>query len=405
MRITFDKYDKMAVLSNLKESRFQRNKHSQDQIERLAKIMKEHGVRQPIHVHKKYGEIAFGHGRKEAALLNGWKKYPIVYQDFASDEEYYATVQSDNAIASWAELDLSAISIDIGKLGPQFDLDLLGIKDIAGMMPAKEPGCDEDEVPEPKESICKLGDIWQLGSHRLMCGDSTSIDAVEKLMNGQIADMVFTSPPYNAGTPVRTSNKVDSFYKNDSDDKSQESYSDFLSGFVNACMPFSRYQFINLQMLANNKIALIDWLNKYRNHIADVGIWDKGHAPPQMAAHVLNSRFEFVFILSSEKDPNRAIKIANFHGDKDNVYAKSRGEKNEFAKIHGATFPVHLPEYWIGITDAKLVLEPFAGSGSTCIACEKTNRKCFMMELDPHYCDVIIARWEKYTGQKAENVS
>ncbi len=145
MRICFDKYDELVPLKSLKASKHQRNKHPQDQIERLAKIMDKHGVRHPIHISKLSGEVCFGHGRWAAAKHNKWKEFPVVYQDFASDEEEYACVQSDNAIAGWAELDLSAITMDLDKFGPEFDIDLLGLKDFMPNVDKLEPGCDEDE--------------------------------------------------------------------------------------------------------------------------------------------------------------------------------------------------------------------------------------------------------------------
>lgn len=381
------------------------NRHSKEQIKRLAELIQYQGWRLPIIVSKQSGHVVSGHGRIEAAKYLKMSSVPIVYQDFVSDEQEYAFLVSDNAVAAWAELDLASINAYVPELGPDFNIDLLGLEDFTIEIADKiEPKCDEDHVPEHVEPKTKIGDLYQLGRHRLLCGDSTSIDAVEKLMAGEKSDMVFTSPPYNAGKPVRTGKdqKADSFYQTYEDDKDQSAYADFLSGFMNACMPFSRYQFVNLQMLAGNKVALIDWLNKYRTHLSDCGIWDKGHAQPSAAARVLNSRFEFIFIFCSEENPNRAIQICDFHGNIDNVYTAKRGEKNEFAKIHGATFPVHLPEHWINITNAKSVLEPFGGSGSTLIACEKTNRRCFMMEIDPLYCDIIIKRWETYTGKTAE---
>lgn len=137
MRVTFKAFDKMVKLSDLKPSRYQRNTHPPEQIERLALIMREHGVTQPIHVHREYGEIAFGHGRKEAMILNGWDEAPIVYQDFKDDDEYYAKVQSDNGIASWSELDLSKINKDLADLGPM-NIDLLGLK-FFGVDPAELP--------------------------------------------------------------------------------------------------------------------------------------------------------------------------------------------------------------------------------------------------------------------------
>ena len=129
MRIAFDSYTDILLLSKLKKSKFQRNKHPQDQIERLAKIMLAHGVRHPIHISKLSGQVCFGHGRWEAAKLNGWDKYPVVYQDFKDEDEEYSCVQSDNAIARWSELDLSLINSDLKNLdGANFDLDLLGIR-------------------------------------------------------------------------------------------------------------------------------------------------------------------------------------------------------------------------------------------------------------------------------------
>ncbi len=143
MRVTFEKHDGMVKLSKLKASRHQRNKHPQEQIERLAKIMATHGVRHPISISKLSGEVCFGHGRWAAAKLNGWKEFPVVYQEFASDEEEYACVQSDNGIALWAELDIAAILEDL-KLMPDLDADLLGLKSLELDIPAETENTSEE---------------------------------------------------------------------------------------------------------------------------------------------------------------------------------------------------------------------------------------------------------------------
>lgn len=145
-RIAFKSFDKMLLLSKLKKSKHQRNKHSPEQIERLAKIMREHGVRHPIHISKRSGEVCFGHGRWEAAKLNGWTEFPVVYQDFKSDKEEYSCVQSDNAIAGWAELDLEAINadIDLGFLGDDFDLELLALRNIEILEPKEVENTSEE---------------------------------------------------------------------------------------------------------------------------------------------------------------------------------------------------------------------------------------------------------------------
>jgi ParB-like chromosome segregation protein Spo0J len=142
MKIRFKAYDTILKLSDLKESPFQRNKHSQEQIEQLAKIMRVEGITHPIHVTLNTDRICFGHGRKMAALLNGWTEFPVVYEEFDDEDQEYRMVQSDNGIAMQAELDLSAIHLDLANMGP-FDIDLLGI---AGFV--VEPADKYDEIKE-----------------------------------------------------------------------------------------------------------------------------------------------------------------------------------------------------------------------------------------------------------------
>jgi len=172
------------------------NKHSKEQIKRLAEIIKYQGFRSPVVVSNRSGYIVAGHGRVEAAIQNGLSKVPVSYQDFTDDEQEYAHMTADNAIADWATLDLSAINKDIIELGPDFNIDMLGIKDFEIEPADKYEDKDADAVPEKVEPKAKLGQIYKLGEHRLMCGDSTDKDAVARLMNGEKADMVFTDPPY-----------------------------------------------------------------------------------------------------------------------------------------------------------------------------------------------------------------
>lgn len=411
MRITFTTYDDIAKLSTLKASKHQRNKHPKDQIERLAKIMKEHGVRHPIHVSTLSGQVCFGHGRWEAAKLNKWTEYPIVYQEFKDDDEEYACVQSDNAIAHWAELDLSSINNDLQNLGPDFDIDLLGIKDFV-LEPADkfEAQCDEDAIPENADTRCKLGDVWQLGRHRLVCGDSTIAADTEKLMNGERADICFTSPPYNLGDNAKlrgyNGDGDETIYNEKTDHKSQDEYLSFLGAWTLIALKQSKTLFCNIQILAGNKLAIPKYWMAFHDKLIDVMVWDKEHAPPQMAARVLNSVWEFIFIFTDEHEPKRSIKTGkSFRGTLDNIFRMNPvGKKDPLAKGHGGVFPVAFAEHFATNFAENSVLDLFGGSGSTLIACEKTNRRCFMMELDPHYCDVILARWEKYTGQLAERL-
>lgn len=155
-------------------------------------------------------------------------------------------------------------------------------------------------------------------------------------------------------------------------------------------------------MLANNKIALIDALSHFKNTLADIIIWDKGRSQPAAAANVLNSEFEFVLCFS--KKGNRCIGTIPFHGTIKNIVHISPS-KNEYAKIHNAVFPVDLPAHFIQYFAKESVIDFFGGTGTTMMAAEQLGKKSYLMELDPHYCDVIIARWEKLTGLNAIKIN
>ena len=191
------KYDRLVNVDELKAHPKNRNSHSKEQVTRLSKLLRYQGIRAPIVVSNLSGCIVKGHGTLSAIMNNQAKQAPVVFQDFTDEAQEYAFVQSDNAIASWSELDLSGINMDIGTFGPEFDLEHLGIKDFKIEVADHIPPVDPDDVPEtPMKPKTKLGDLWTLGKHRLLCGDSTSVDAVERLMGGEKADMVFTDPPY-----------------------------------------------------------------------------------------------------------------------------------------------------------------------------------------------------------------
>lgn len=262
---------------------------------------------------------------------------------------------------------------------------------------------DFDEEQDPVICRCKRGDVWQLGNHRVMCGDSTSEEDVAKLMGGGIADIAFSSPPYNAGFGANlTKDNGRSKYINGDDDMSQDAYQKFIEKYILMGNKYAKYNFVNIQMLANNKMAIIDTLEHLKNNIADIMIWDKGRSQPAAAANVLNSEFEFVLCFS--KKGNRSIGTIPFHGTLKNIVHISPS-KNEYAEIHNAVFPIDLPAHFIQHFAKESVIDFFGGTGTTMIAAEQLGKMSFLMELEPHYCDVIIARWEKLTGQTAKLVT
>jgi DNA modification methylase len=197
----------------------------------------------------------------------------------------------------------------------------------------------------------------------------------------------------------RTTNKS-SKYINDSDNKSDAEYIKFLNSFTDNGMKHVQYSFVNIQMLSNNKKALIEYLHRYKDKIADVMVWDKQTAAPAMGENVLNSRFEFIFVFSEKA--TRAIGTKTFRGTLSNVVEVSKQHRNEYSDIHNATFPIELAAHFAKNFSSNSVLDLFGGTGTTLIACEQLNRTCYMMEYNTQYVDVIIERWEKYTGKKAE---
>jgi DNA modification methylase len=268
--------------------------------------------------------------------------------------------------------------------------------DIENVLEAEE---DDYSEPDNLKVDVVLGDLIEIGDHRLLCGDSTDADQVAKLMNGEKAVLSFTSPPYNAGKSESLSGNThttDNKYNEYNDNQSKSEYLDLLIGFTNNALMYSDYLICNIQSLAGNKVALIEYLFHYKDNFIDVAIWDKGHGAPAMAENVMTSAWEYMFFISSKEGASRAIPNANFRGTIPNIYRGKPNRNNEFSNLHAATFPVDLPEWAIQFTNQKnIILDQFLGTGTTMVAAHQLNRKCYGMELDPKYCQVIIDRMLK----------
>ena len=270
---------------------------------------------------------------------------------------------------------------------------------------------DPDSVPDIKKNLhkVKMGDIWTLGPHRLMCGDSTDKIQLGKLMGGKKADLVFTSPPYALGkSSVLNGNKRTSQNKSvyTTHDDNPEHWLKLMNGWFSASEKFvGDCWLINIQMLAGNKRDLVNFIDGVSERLVDIVTWDKGHAAPAMAPGVMSSRFEWILVLG-KINATRTLPYSSWRGTVANVYSGPPQRNNEFASTHGATMPIHLPEWSLGVLcdKSKSVYEPFCGTGTTIIACENTGRKCFGMEIDPHYCSLSIERWQQFTGKKAKRL-
>jgi DNA modification methylase len=251
----------------------------------------------------------------------------------------------------------------------------------------------------PDEPKTKLGDIYQLGNHRLMCGDSTSIDAVDKLMDGKKADMVFTSPPYNANTMagdggVFNSKPVKLYKEGYSDNLNSVDYIDFIKSVLNICFTATDgFIFWNVNYNAKSKFEYIKQIEDRIDYLVEQICWKKSSTIPFKG--MLKRAWEPIYVFSTNKQNLNVKEITENFWEVSNV--------NSQHKEHKACFPVALPEKGIHLVNANtgIIFEPFCGSGTTIIAAEKNNRKCYGMELDPKYCDVIVKRWEDFTGKKA----
>lgn len=393
----------MSDISELKFDDKNFNKHTAKGMGLLENSLGKFGAGRSILIDKDNNIIA-GNGIVEAAGSVGLTKVKIIETDGTelvavkrTDIELNSDQGREMALAdnATAAADLEWDKDNLGEVFTPEDLEKWDVN----LGWDEEIEIKEDEAPEVDESEpprSELGKIYQLGEHRLMCGDSTDAGSVAILMDGNIADIALSSPPYNAGhTATESSMGKSSKYANDDDNKSEEEYRQFLDNYLKICFDNAQYTFMNVQSLSNNKRALIGVMYDNMDYFADTIIWDKINAQPAMAHNVLNSRFEYVHCFS--KSSTRAIGCVDFRGTIDNVVSLPPQRQNEFAEVHNATFSIDFAAWFIKNFAKESVYDSFGGTGTTLIACEQLGRKCYMMELDPKYCDVIRKRYWKLT--------
>lgn len=370
--------------------------HSDEQVTQIASSIKEFGFNNPILIDKDNGIIA-GHGRLEAAKKLGYTEVPTIRLEHLTDTQRKAFILADNRIALNSGWDTTLLSLELKELDLEIDLKSLGFddKELAALLEPEqvEGNTDEDAVPEvPEEPTTKLGDIYKLGNHRLMCGDSTDIDSVEKLMDGQLADQLVTDPPYNV--EYEGGSKKREQIKND--EMADSEFRQFLKDVyiaANAVMKAGAVFYIwHADMESYNfKGAARDMGWKVRQTL----IWNKDNS----AFGRSDYHWKHEPCLYGWKEG--AAHLWATDRKQTTVIVCKRPSKSD---LHPTMKPVELMEYQI-LNNTKgmdIVLDLFGGSGSTLIACEKQNRQARLMELDPKYCDVIVKRWEDFTGKKAE---
>lgn len=406
-----DRIERRSVESLVPYARNSRT-HSDAQVAQIAASMREWGWTNPVLIDERGGLIA-GHGRVLAARNLGVKEVPCIVARGWSEAQKKAYVIADNQLALNAGWDNDMLKLEMADLQlADFDMGLIGFDQDALDALLAEDGTaegltDADEIPDVlAAAISQPGDIWVLGKHRIMCGDSTDAGSVALLTNGEKCDLCFTSPPYGAGNVakirdhyVRGAEKMESFY--DQHDDAPDKWGDLMHGWYVVARQFCGVIVCNVQMLADNKVAMVEFLHAVRGELCDVVVWDKSHGAPQMKYNVMNNAFEFIFIIGG--NGSRSVPFAQFHGNIQNVVRFDPKGKNDYAEMHRAVMPVDLALWAIRdlCSKAMSVYEPFSGSGTTIIAAEQTGIRCYAMEISPAYVDVAVRRWQAFTGQVA----
>ena len=370
--------------------------HSDEQVAQIAGSIREFGFTNPILIDEQSGIIA-GHGRVLAAAKLSMADVPTITLSGLSEAQKRAYIIADNKLALNAGWDEAMLAVEFAELeAMDYDLTLTGfsLDEIADLTPEEIPPglTDEDAVPEvPVTPVSVLGDVWLLGKHRVMCGDSTSIDAVETLMDGQKADMVFTDPPYGMFLNADYSD-MDSKFKGSSGGNKYTQVigdnADFSPELINAV--FANFSYCK---------EIFMWgADYYAEHLIDknVGswvVWDK--RGDESADKMYGSTFELCWSKARHKRMMARIKWAGIFGME---------KEHDKKRCHPTQKPVELVMWffdYFSMQDKIIVTDLFGGSGSTLIASEKAKKQCRMMELDPKYVDVIVKRWQEFTGKSA----
>ena len=428
-----------AKLEDLVSPEWNPRQITDDELEKLRVSLEEFGYIEPIIVNDVNMHIVGGNQRAKALQTLGYTEVDVVYVHIEDIAKEKACNVALNKISGDWDTDKLKVVLEEIELSP-IDINLTGFDEIEltefDIEPIQHDNNDqttEDKYPdydmEKTPTNIQYGEIYQLGKHRLMCGDSCNKEDVNKLMNNNFAKILFTSPPYsdmrdyNEGTENLTITR--------------------LKEFIKTYQPYTNYQCVNLGIQQKNKEVFCYW-NDYIDYAREIGykllswnVWDKiypGAIGQQNRFFPLSHEWIFVFgtepyelnktIPKKEESINKkrsktqrrnvdgSLRFSS-QGDTSNPYKKMGSvisliyECGDIRSKHPATFPVALPsEYIKAMTNEEdIIIDCFGGSGTTMIACEQLNRKCYMMELSPEYCQVIINRWEDFTGGKAVKIN
>ena len=405
-----------VLIEQLKPYKNNTRVHPPKQIQQLANAYKEFGFNVPIMIDQDY-HILGGHGRVEAAKKVGMKEIPAIFINHLTEAQKRAFMIADNKIAANGSFDLELLKIEFEELATlnlNFDLEITGFETAEIDLLMDDPAVTDDsadETPSVQECppITKLGDVWELGSHRLLCGNALTKEDYLLLLGEERADMIFTDPPYNVPVDGHVCGNGKVKHREFAMASGEMNESEFAAFLGNACAnacEFSRNGSLHYFCMDWRHIAtLIGTAMKSYTALKNICVWNKDNGG---MGSFYRSKHELVAVFKHGNKPHvNNIELGKYGRYRTNVWdykgVNSFGKNQADLKMHPTVKPVAM------IADAikdctkrgHIVLDPFAGSGSTLIAAEKTARVARCIELDPHYCDVIIRRWEDYTGKAA----
>ena len=375
--------------------------HSAEQVAQIAASIAEFGFVNPVLIGPDNVIIA-GHARLLAARKLGMTEVPVIVLDHLTETQRRALVIADNRLALNAGWDEEMLRVELEALREDdFNLEVLGFDDgeLEALLAEPEAeaagNTDDDAVPEtPETAVTRSGDIWLLGDHRLLCGDATQMEAVEKVLAGGLADMVFTDPPYNVNYGATMKDKLrGKSHRKIANDNLGEGFEQFLRDACVNILAVTKGA-VYISMSSSELHTLHKAFTEAGGHWSTFVIWAKNTFT--MGRSDYQRQYEPI-LYGWKEGTDHYWCGARDQGD---VWFVNKPIAND---LHPTMKPVELVERAIRNSSKSrdTVLDPFAGSGSTLIACEKTGRQARLIELEPKYCDVIVRRWQEFTGKRA----
>lgn len=349
-------------------------------VSKVAASIREFGFKVPIVIDRN-NVIVCGHTRYKAAADLGMTSVPCIVADDLTDDQIKAFRLADNKVSEFAEWDFDKLIEELSDIS-DFDMSEFGF-DVSEFSDDEDPEIVEDDFDGEADERTAVGDMYQLGNHFLICGDALDPNILDRLLNGNRADMVFTDPPYGYNYQSNKRVKSEKFDVLENDDTILDFFPNLIGrvkGFVMVCTTWK---------------VLDKWIPLFKQcfDLSNMIIWDKGGGGIGDLKHTFATDYEVILCANNGAE----------------IKGKRIGSVWDIAKDGASSYehptqkPVELSSTAILHSSKKndIVLDCFGGSGSTLIACEQLERRCYMIELDPHYCDVIVARWEKFTGKQA----